>query len=177
MSVVRFIGCLHLGHEKMAKWRGYNNCEEYHKKLIKNWNNVVNKKDITYILGDVTLEKSIYYPILDELKGNKYLVMGNHDMGKHNEEQLKYFKKIMGCVDYKGYLLTHCPIHPNEVVFYRGNIHAHLHENNLEEVVVSSGYDDEGSKPVKTLHKYFNVDAHRVNCTPISINNLKYLNE
>ena len=50
MSNVRFIGCLHLGHEWMAKHRGFENSEKHDEHLIESWNSIVNKKDLTYIL-------------------------------------------------------------------------------------------------------------------------------
>lgn len=176
MSKVRFIGCLHLGHEKMANYRGFYDSFSHDDYLYHSWNSVVQKRDIVYVLGDITMEKRQHYEQLKYLNGTKYLVMGNHDKGQHNDEQLKYFDKILGCVDYKGYLLTHAPIHPNEVVFYKANIHAHIHhENKLEEVIVNSSYNDESSKPVKTLHKYYNVDAHLLNYKPHTIEELHQL--
>ena len=52
MSNVRMIGCLHLGHEWMAKHRGFNDSFHHDDYLIKEWNKVVHKKDLTFnILG------------------------------------------------------------------------------------------------------------------------------
>jgi calcineurin-like phosphoesterase family protein len=173
MSNVRMIGCLHLGHTSVAKYRGWDNAEEQDAYLIKQWNKVVNKKDTTYIIGDITMEKKLDYYKLDMLNGRKIVVGGNHDLHKHSKQLMLYVDGMAGAVDYKGFILTHVPIHPNEVQFYRGNIHAHIHHlNRLEEVVVNDRYDDEGSKPAPTLHKYFNVDAHLLDYTPISIEDL-----
>ena len=76
--------------------------------------------------------------------------------------------------------MTHVPIHPNEVQFYRGNIHAHIHHlNKLEGVVVNDRYLDKGSEPKPTLEKYYNVDAHLIGYAPLSIDDLygkKYRN-
>jgi calcineurin-like phosphoesterase family protein len=173
MSKVRFIGCLHFGHGWMANYRGFYDSFDHDNYLIKSWNSVVGKKDIVYVLGDVTMEKKEGYENLALLNGTKYLVMGNHDMGQHNETQLKYFKKIMGCVSYKNYFLSHVPIHPNEVGFYKANIHAHIHHNKLEEVVVSNKYLDIDSVKTNTLNKYYNVDAHLINYKPMTIDELE----
>lgn len=180
ISTVRFIGCLHLGHNNIAIHRGWNNAEEQDAHLIQEWNKVVNKKDTTYIVGDVTMEKALDYYKLDQLNGRKIVVGGNHDRHQDIKQLLMYVDGVAGAVDYKGFIITHVPIHPNEVQFYRGNIHAHIHHvNKLEEVIVNNSYLDAGSKPEPTLHKYFNVDAHLIGYAPLSIDDLngkKYKN-
>ena len=177
---VRFIGCLHLGHTNIAKYRGWENAEKQDEFLIQEWNKVVSKRDLTYIVGDITMEKALDYYKLDQLNGRKIVVLGNHDRYQDVKKLLDYVDGVAGAIDYKGFILTHVPIHPNEVQFYRGNIHAHIHyENRLEEVVVSDSYLDKDNKPAATLHKYFNVDAHLIGYAPLSIDDLngkKYKN-
>ena len=174
ISTVRFIGCLHLGHTNIAIHRGWNNAEEQDEYLIQEWNKVVSKRDLTYIVGDITMEKALDYYKLDQLNGRKIVVLGNHDRHQDVKQLLMYVDGIAGAVDYKGFIITHVPIHPNEVQFYRGNIHAHIHHvNKLKEVVVSDSYLDDGSKPEPTLNKYFNVDAHLIGYRPQSIEQLK----
>jgi calcineurin-like phosphoesterase family protein len=174
MSVVRFIGCLHLGHASIARYRGFETAEEHDELLIKRWNQVVAKRDTTYIVGDVTMEKATHYHKLNQLNGRKIVVLGNHDRHQDIKFLLQYVDGVAGAVDYKGFIVTHVPIHPNEVQFYRGNIHAHIHHvNKLEEVEVSSSYLDEGSYLRPTVHKYFNVDAHLIGYQPKSIEDLR----
>lgn len=171
---IRFIGCLHFGHKNMAHHRGFQD-EFYHDEhLIESWNSVVtNKKDITYILGDVTMEKASWYFQLNRLNGVKHVVLGNHDRRQDVPELLKYVNTVGGAVEYKGFILTHVPIHPNEVVFYRGNIHAHIHHiNKLEGLTVSTSYQDEGHSYENPLNKYFNVDAKLINYKPKTIEEL-----
>lgn len=166
------IGCLHLGHKWMASHRGFQD-EFYHDEhLIDSWNSVVGKKDLTFILGDITMENSFYYYQLDRLNGRKIVVLGNHDLHKHTRELLNYVESVAGMVDYKGFCLTHAPIHPNELPRYRGNIHAHIHENVLIEVMAESSWKDPGSVLVPTLHKYRCVDAHLINYKPKTIEEL-----
>lgn len=156
----------------MAKHRGFQD-EFYHDEhLIDMWNRTVHKKDLTFILGDVTMEKSDHYFQLDRLNGRKIVVLGNHDLPKHVPELLKHVESVAGMVDYKGCVLTHAPIHPNEVAFCRLNIHAHIHENKLWEVATSNRYADEGHKIVKTLHKYRCVDAHLIGYKPKTLEEL-----
>lgn len=174
MSITtRFIGCLHFSHKNMAMYRGFQDEFYYDEHLIDSWNSIVAKKDITYILGDVTMEKKSPYYLLNRLNGVKHVVLGNHDRRQDVPELLKYVDSVGGMIEYKGFALTHCPIHPNEVVFYHGNIHAHIHhENKLEEVIVKSSYDDPDSVKTNSLHKYYNVDAKLVNYKPKTIEEL-----
>jgi Predicted phosphoesterase or phosphohydrolase len=168
---VRFIGCLHLGHKWMALHRGFQDEVEHDEKLIETWNNVVRKKaDITYILGDITMETNKHYYQLDRLNGRKIVVLGNHDLPRHTRDLLNHVETVAGVMDYKGFILSHVPIHPNEISFCRGNIHAHIHENNLNEVIVPSRYGDE--EPGSTLFKYYNVDALRIGFKPKTIEEL-----
>ena len=171
---VRFIGCLHLGHKNLATHRGFQD-EWYHDdKLIETWNSVVrSKKDITYILGDITMETAEHYYKLNLLNGIKHVVLGNHDKRQHVKELLNYVDTVGGMIDHKGYVLTHCPIHPSELSFYKGNIHAHIHHrNSLEEVFVMDRYGDKSKVQYPTLHKYLNADAHVLGFKPMTIEEL-----
>lgn len=168
-----FIGCLHFGHEGMARYRGFNDSWAHDNFLIDNWNSIVNPKDIVYILGDVTMESSKFYFKLDQLNGVKHVVLGNHDRRQDVPELLKYVTSVGGAIDYKGYILTHVPVHPNEAAMKFGNIHAHIHhENQLEDVWVSNGYKDASSYVVPTKYKYINVDAKLLNFQPKTLEQL-----
>ena len=170
MCQVRFIGCLHLGHKWMAQHRGFTDEVHHDEHLIDQWNRTVHKKDLTYILGDVTMETSEHYYQLDRLAGRKIVVLGNHDMPKDTRKLLEYVETVAGMVYYKGFALSHCPIHPNEISFYRGNIHAHIHENLLNEVIITSRYGEE--QPGATLFKYHNVDALRIGFRPRTLDEI-----
>lgn len=172
MCNVRFIGCLHLGHKWMHEHRGFNAIYDHDEHLIYKWNKTVHKRDLTYILGDVTMETSEHYYQLDRLNGRKIVVLGNHDKPKDVRELLKYVETVGGMVDYKGFVLTHCPIHPSEIGFCRGNIHAHVHENKIAECEVPSRYTDADSVITPTLHKYYNVDAANIGFKPQTIEDL-----
>lgn len=125
---VGFISDLHFGHKAIAKIRGFNDIDEYNEEVIKRWNSVCGKKTVIYLLGDISMEKKEYYPLLERLNGRKILIGGNHELKKDFEELTKYVEVVMGCIEYKGYILTHIPIHPQEVIRFKGNIHGHTHE-------------------------------------------------
>lgn len=168
MSNVHFIGCLHLGHEKMARFRGFSNAQEMSETFRKNWNNKVRKKDLVYILGDVTMEKPNCYPQLDWLNGRKIVIMGNHDLPRDTKKLLDYVDSVAGFVEWKNYALTHAPIHPDEMGRYQGNIHAHIHHLNKLETYTPRIKYDEVKERQSTEGKYICCDAHLLGYTPLS---------
>lgn len=132
MSIVRFIADLHLGHTNMALHRGFATVEEHDEYIITQWNSVVSKRDVTYILGDVTMEKKASYVLLDQLNGAKHVVLGNHDRRQDVPHLLKHVESVAGMIQYKGIMLTHCPIHPMELDYrFNKNIHGHIHEKQV----------------------------------------------
>lgn len=169
MSNVRFIGCLHFGHEKIAKMRGFKDSFDHDRHLISMWNKTVSKRDLTFILGDVTMEDPDYYCYLNQMNGRKIVVMGNHDLHRDVRQLLKHVESVAGMIKYKGFFLTHAPIHPNDLGRCKGNIHAHIHENKLIEVMAESHWKDSDSEIVPTLHKYYNVDAKMIDFIPKSL--------
>ena len=143
------------------------------KYLVNCWNSVVHKKDLTYILGDISMEKATEYYQLDRLNGRKVVVLGNHDLWQDVPHLLKYVDGVAGMIDYKGFALTHAPIHVSEIGQYRGNIHAHIHhENKLADFDVNQMYDDFETPIINTKGKYFNVDAKVIDYKPKSIEEL-----
>ena len=132
MGQVRFIADTHFGHKNMATHRGFQD-EFYHDEfIVDQWNSVVNKRDTTFILGDVTMETYKNYDILDRLYGRKVVILGNHDLRQHTPKLLEHVDQVLGCMKYKGYLLTHIPIHPMEMDYrVKGNIHGHIHEKKV----------------------------------------------
>ena len=173
MSIVRFIGCLHFGHKSIARYRGFETEYNHDEYLVNCWNSVVHKKDLTYILGDISMEKATEYYQLDRLNGRKVVVLGNHDLWQDVPHLLKYVDGVAGMIDYKGFALTHAPIHVSEIGQYRGNIHAHIHhENKLADFDVNQMYDDFETPIINTKGKYFNVDAKLIDYKPKTIEDL-----
>lgn len=131
--------------------RGFTSIEEHDQTIIDGWNAVVTKRDTVWVLGDITMEKTSPYPMLDELNGIKNVVLGNHDLPQHTRELAKYVNKIGGAVQMKGCVLTHIPIHERELYRMRYNIHGHVHENTLSDL------------------RYVNVSAEAINYTPLEL--------
>lgn len=157
-SNIYFCSDPHFYHEKMATLRGFSSIEEYHNFFISEWNNTVSKRDVVYILGDITMETK-KYDILDKLNGIKKVVLGNHDKGKrsHTEELLKHVNTIQSSVKMEigeyTCLLTHIPVHPIEFDYRIDfNIHGHLHKLEVDD------------------KRYINVCPERVGYIPLNIN-------
>lgn len=156
MSIVRYISDLHIGHENMAKHRGFTTWQDMWEKTKANWNKVVHKKDTVIIGGDVTMENKILYPLLNQLKGRKIVVGGNHDEYKHCRQLLNHVDQLCGVIQKNGYFITHIPIHPRELEFrVRGNIHGHLHEYLIED------------------SRYINISCEHNDYTPMTLEQLQ----
>jgi calcineurin-like phosphoesterase family protein len=168
MSKVRFIADLHLGHTNMAIHRGFATVEEHDEYIISQWNKKVSKRDITWILGDVTMESSKSYPLLNRLNGLKKVVLGNHDMMKDVPALLQYVQGVSGMVSYKGIWLSHCPVHERELEFrVPRNIHGHIHE---ETIMTTMWVDDVMINVPDT--RYHCVSCEHVDYTPVSLEEL-----
>lgn len=148
---VYFIGCLHLGHESIARMRGFSSSVSHDQELLAGINSVISKRDKLFILGDIAMETSKHYYMLDEIKGVTQVVLGNHDRPRDVSKLLEHVSGVSGCVKYKGWMLSHIPIHPMEFSYrVSKNVHAHIHGQTIDDP------------------RYCNVDAARLNFVPIS---------
>lgn len=138
MSVIRFCSDPHFSHRNMAIRRGFKDEIEMNEYIVTQWNKTVSKRDVTYILGDITMEKNDY-EILNRLNGFKKIVLGNHDKPQHSINLAHYVNSVAGMIDFKDkefgkIILTHCPIHPQELQYrFSFNIHGHVHENSIDD--------------------------------------------
>lgn len=112
---------LHLGHRKLLDIRSITDDQ-----IVNNWNSVVSKRDVVYVLGDVfKIER------LSDMLGIKKLILGNHD--KYPVVRyLEYFSSIHAMKEYDNCLLTHIPIHMSQSGRYRLNVHGHTHNNKID---------------------------------------------
>ena len=70
----------HIGHDGIAKWRGFESTAAHDEHLIWKWNSIVEPDDDVTVLGDVALgviAESL--PKVARLNGRKRLFCGNHD--------------------------------------------------------------------------------------------------
>ena len=71
--------------------------EQMDEVIIENWNSVVNRKDLVYILGDFAWKNHSSY--LHKLNGSKILIKGNHDF--MNQKTLSLFREVTPLKDIK----------------------------------------------------------------------------
>jgi len=169
MSNVFVIADTHFGHQGILNVPGrrglFTSIEHHDQTLIDNWNSVVTKRDVIYHLGDVGWGREDYVKsILWKLNGMKYLVAGNHDKPNIN----RYFQKVFGAKVYQGNVLTHIPIHPQEM-YWDINIHGHLHGNKVWK------YANDPSMGVlgdEADVRYLCVSCEQVGFTPVNLQDL-----
>lgn len=126
----------HFGHKRIIEFeaaaRPFASIEEHDRELLRRWNDTVRPCDTVWHLGDVYFGKD-GHSILAGLNGIKKLVLGNHDYYPLEIYQ-RYFSKIFGAAVYNGCILTHVPIHPNQLEHrFRLNIHGHMHSKKLDD--------------------------------------------
>lgn len=164
MSNVFLISDTHFGHANIIKYcdRPFAHVDEMNDTLIKNWNSVVGHNDKVYHLGDVTMNaKSL--DLLYTLNGTKILIKGNHDT-QALKYYLPHFKDIRGSHELAGLLLTHIPVSETQKERYLGNVHGHLHEQNMKDpwyLNVSVEQIDYTPAPLEQVVSYFDKKRKR----------------
>ena len=121
----------HFGDERIRKYenRPFEDVAQMDAALIANWNSVVTDADAVYVLGDFGAE-GYEAEILSALKGEKYLIKGNHDQ-KSNEEYRQFgFKEVY---DYpvimdSFWILSHDALYVNSNMPY-ANLFGHVHNS------------------------------------------------
>lgn len=118
-----YIADTHFGHANIIKFDGrpFLNTQEMEQTIIKNWNERVTKNDTVYILGDFCWDlEDEWIRILDQLKGKKVLIRGNHDLKNPSANLKKRFLKICDRDEVKDngrrIIVDHYPI-----LFYRAS--------------------------------------------------------
>lgn len=148
--------------------RPFKNIEDYHTKLINNWNKTVKPDDTVYILGDVgpvgMCGVDELSNIITKLNGHRRLVLGNHDK-EYGFSTLDWdyigFEYVYDMpVVYDGFIiLSHEPLYVNERAPFV-NIYGHVHGNPNYKFVSKCGAC---------------VCVERIGYKPISIDKIKAL--
>lgn len=158
-----FIGDMHFMHRNIIKYcnRPFSDIEDMTEKLIKNWNSVVGKNDIVYVVGDFALcRKQKIIEICQRLNGRKRLILGNHDQASANTYKEAGFEFVYNhpiIID-GFYFVSHEPIiglTPDGVF---AQIFAHVHNDPIYATVTP---------------RSFCVSAERINYTPIEFEEIK----
>lgn len=130
-------GDLHLGHKVITKYRdNFSSIEEHDSVILDNFAKL-SKKDIVIIHGDFIFqsEKYDYYiELLKKMSCRMKLILGNHDTLKlYKENRLPNLEIQLPLYTYKGFWMSHCPIHSDEMRNRIGNIHGHTHKHSIND--------------------------------------------
>lgn len=130
-----FTADLHLFDEDILKCRGLSSMDAYHE-LIRRGLESLTPEDDLYILGDITMTKpwESVDLIKTHCKAPIHLVPGNHD----NTLTLLYAVQsgwdVQGSmvveINGKNFICTHYPVHQDELQWFEGNLHGHIHAAN-----------------------------------------------
>ena len=158
-----FIGDMHFMHRNIIKYcnRPFKDVADMTEKLIKNWNSIVGKNDIVYVVGDFALcGKQKIIEIGNRLNGHKRLILGNHDgasIATYREAGFEFIYNHSILLD-DFYIISHIPMVGISVNAPFANIFAHVH-------------DDPTYKDCSC--RSFCVSAERINYTPILFEDIK----
>lgn len=155
-----YISDLHLFHGNVLSFdnRPFENLDEMHEAIKMKWNARVTGADHVYILGDMCWkenEEAISY--VSTLKGNKHLILGNHDKVKDQRyrrlfDEVAPYKEITDILDGKQVYLTmsHYPImfwnhqhklrrdgseHKNYSIHLYGHVHNSVEESIFQKFI------------------------------------------
>lgn len=145
------IADLHLGDERACASRPFANAKEMDCVIFQRWNLAVRSHDIVYVLGDIGRRGRI--GCLSDLRGEKHLVAGNCD-DLRAIARTDIFASVSICRKLKGFLLTHIPVHPNQIGRSLINVHGHLHAMRVGET------------------GYCCVSVEQTNYTPVTLESL-----
>jgi len=148
---------LHFFHKSILNFcpatRPYADITEMNAAIIKQWNDIVNPDDLTYILGDISFSSpNNSISVISQLNGRKILVFGNHDSGLlKNQTFRNCFESIHQLLDvrYNNHkiVMCHYPIFDHKNC-ERGALmlHGHRHGNptNIPGRIKDVGYDATG---------------------------------
>ena len=170
-----YIGDLHFGHNSVLKFdnRPFNDITEHDNALIYLWNSRVDKNTQVYILGDFALHNEKTYSwYLRQLKGQKHLIIGNHDRKLlKDSEAMGYFVSVdyyLELTDNQEHLvLSHYPL-AEWNGFFRGTLHLYGHIHN--------SFNDSAKYMLK-FENALNTGCMINNYTPSTIDELKRNNK
>lgn len=182
--MIYFTSDLHFGHSNIIEYenRPFKNVEAMDKDLIKEYNFIVTNEDIVYILGDLSLKRSNHKEylrnIVESMRGNKILILGNHDALKPFDYVDMGFKYVSTYLEIPviqnneivvTFGLTHDPsvaIVDKSKIWLCGHVHSQwskidnhdLYGNHIR--ILNVGVDIRRFKPISIneIMKEFNID-------------------
>jgi len=165
MKNIFYISDTHFSHEAVVRMdrRPFENAKDMNEKMLENWNSVVGKQDLVYVLGDFLWKfRDEDFSLVKQLNGRKRLIKGNHDK-THSKNFKNLFESIMDYEKIKDgehtVVLSHYPHLAYDGSYKGRNLHfyGHVHENTVEAVMVNKFILE--SKTEELPMKMYNVGA------------------
>lgn len=159
----------HFYHKNIIAYesRPFTSIETMNEEMIKKWNKVVSKNDLTYILGDFSFGNSLETEeILKRLNGDKILIVGNHDLFLQSSHfnksifiDIKYYDEVT--IKNVTFVLCHYPFAANDHT--KIQLYGHIHSN----IGMHQAYNLPSNS--------YNVGVDINDYTPICLDDLLYL--
>jgi len=163
-----FTSDLHLGHNVIHKYRTDKfSSQQEHDEYIFDKISKLKKREILHIIGDFIFDSDKYDYYIETMKKMNCrikLVMGNHDSLRLYKEDR--FEIQLPLYSYKGFWISHCPIHPMELRSRNGCIHGHLHQEIVKKPIYSDLESNVNDLCIKD-ERYFNVN--------LDVNNYEFI--
>lgn len=136
----------HFNHENIIKYenRPFSDLEHMNTFMIDAWNSVVVKDDKVFMLGDFGFGGSEFISdTLSKLRGNKILIMGNHDRSRSIKKWIEL--GFQAVYDYPViydtcYVFSHAPLDGLVDCGHFYNIFGHVHGNPAMDTVSVKGF-------------------------------------
>ena len=131
--MVYFTADQHFYHENIIKYcnRPFETVDDMNSYMIDAWNKIIKQNDKVFILGDFCLAHSRdIIKVGQALKGNKTLILGNHDRASKSVYLEAGFKEVIKypILWNEFYILSHAPKFMTENIPYF-NIFGHVHND------------------------------------------------
>ena len=165
--MIYFTSDLHLEHPNIIHYCGrpFRNVQQMNKVLIKNWNSVINEDDVVYMLGDLSIKPPAYkrglWHFVDNMKGKKHLILGNHDYLEPFDYIDMGFISVHTMLWLEEFTLIHDPAQAYKI---NGPVlHGHVHQNwKKHKNAINVGVDVWDFKPVSIDD--INIEIGRASC-------------
>jgi calcineurin-like phosphoesterase family protein len=132
-----YIADPHFGHEAVIRMnqRPFETVDEMDRAIMDNWNRAVGDEDEVYIIGDFMF-RSRHTPdhYLQQLKGRKHLILGNHERWTNQVDLPVFFDSVSQLKEIadmdRHLVLCHFPM-AEWPRYYKGSLHifGHIHNN------------------------------------------------
>lgn len=178
-----YISDLHFCHAKLnteMDHRGFASAEEMNQHMINQWNSRVRHGDEVVILGDFCMSKKAgeAEEILHQLKGRKYMIVGNHDYYLNDQDfDRSLFKWIESYKELndnrRKIILSHYPIFCYNGQYRRNGegipktymLYGHVH-NTFDEILVNEFIQRTRAcrREVRGSDEQQNIPCQMINC-------------